>query len=530
MPWLSPTTLSWGSSPRREKKGVWTSVTTYSRDAGKEEKKRKKRESGRSPRPEARRDGRRGERAPPRVSQKRSLMLARRLVRISGAENVLIGEDADARLQEYREDMAGYAAEPAVVVRPRSEAEVVRIVALARATGVPVVPRGAGSSLTGASVSEGAIIVDMRRMDAIIKVDIVNWHIRAQAGITLEELNKNLAKYGFFFPPDPASSSICTLGGAVAEGSGGLRCVKYGTMKDWVLSLRVVLANGRVTNLGEPLAKNRAGLDLVHLVVGSEGTLGIVTEAHLKIIPLPTTVKTRRLLLTFDDWRSAGDAICGLRAAKIVPHIFEFLDGEVIRALNEKLQMALEEAEATLIVDIEEPSLGSAMAILNANHPRKVMMAKDEEEAEKFYQIRSMAYLAIRDLAPAVQVEDIAVPLDRLTEYLARVKEVASKYGLRIPVNGHAGDGNVHPVILYDKEDKESSASAHLAFEEICRHGIQLGGSITGEHGIGIQKGKLLREQMLAHDAKEALRLMKEIKKVFDPEGIMNPGKYVETA
>lgn len=432
-------------------------------------------------------------------------------------------------MEEYSEDMAGFRAPPAVVARPASEEEVARIVALARRRRVPLLPRGAGSSLTGASVSKGAIVLDMRRMDAVLKVDTVNWYAWAQAGVTLEDLNKRLAREGFFFPPDPASSSICTVGGAIAEGSGGLRCVKYGTVKDWVVALRVVLPNGRASTFGEPLAKNRAGFDLVHLMVGSEGTLGVVTEACLKIIPLPT-VKTKRLLLTFDDWRSAGEAICGLRAEKIQPHMFEFLDREVVRALNEKLHLERDEAEATLIVDIEEPSLEKAVEVFNRSHPRKVVVAKDDEEAEALYQLRAMAYLAIRDLAPAVQVEDIALPIDRLTEYLGRVREVAAKYHLRIPVNGHAGDGNVHPVILYDKGEKRSRDAALRAFEELCRYGIGAGGSVTGEHGVGAQKAKLLREQLEAHGGEEALRLMKGIKRLFDPEGIMNPGKYVEAA
>ncbi len=448
------------------------------------------------------------------------------LAAISGAENVV----AEAlRLEEYSEDMAGFRATPAVVVRPGSEAEVSKVVALASRTGVPIVARGAGSSLTGASVSKGAIILDMRRMDAVIKVDTVNWYARAQAGIALEDLNKRLQKEGFFFPPDPASSSICTVGGAIAEGSGGLRCVKYGTVKDWVLSLRVVLPNGRVANLGEPLAKNRAGFDLVHLMVGSEGTLGVVTEACLKIIPIPAA-EPRRLLLTFDDWRSASDAISQLRASKIMPHMFEFLDRETIQALNKNLNTSEDEAEATLIVDIEEASLNAAMEIFKRNGPTKVVIAKDAEEAEAFYQIRSMAYLAVRGLGKAVKVEDIVVPIDRLGEYLMKVKETASKHGLRIPVNGHAGDGNVHPVILYDEDDGKSRRAAFRAFEEICRYGISIGGSITGEHGVGAQKAKLLREQMSAHEGEEALRLMKEIKKIFDPKGIMNPGKYVEAA
>jgi len=448
------------------------------------------------------------------------------LAGISGAQN-LVAEAS--RLEEYSEDMAGFRATPAIVVRPGSEDEVRRIVSLAGRRKIPVVPRGAGSSLTGASVSKGAVVLDMRRMDAVLKVDTVNWYVSAQAGITLEDLNKRLEKDGFFFPPDPASSSICTVGGAVAEGSGGLRCVKYGTVKDWVLSLRVVLPNGKVASFGEPLAKNRAGFDLVHLMVGSEGTLGVVTEACLKIIPIPAA-KPKRLLLTFDDWRSASDAISQLKASKIMPHMFEFLDRETIQAINKNLSTSEDEAEATLIVDIEEPSLGAATEIFERNGARKVVMAKDANEEEAFYQIRSMAYLAIRGLGKAVQVEDIVVPVDRLGEYLMKVKEIAAKRGVKILVNGHAGDGNVHPVILYDEDDKKSRAAAFHAFEELCRYGISVGGSITGEHGVGTQKAKLLREQMKAHEGEEALRLMKEIKKVFDPEGIMNPGKYVEAA
>ncbi len=452
--------------------------------------------------------------------------LAAELAGISGAQNVLSGA---SQLEVYSEDMAGYRATPAVAVRPGNEDEVRRIVALAARRKVPIVPRGAGTSLTGASVSKGAIILDMRRMDAVLKVDTVNWYARAQAGITLEDLNKRLQKDGFFFPPDPASSSLCTVGGAVAEGSGGLRCVKYGTVKDWVVALRVVLPNGRASNFGEPLAKNRAGFDLVHLMVGSEGTLGVVTEACLKIIPLPQT-RPKRLLLTFDDWTSASDAICELRESRIMPHMFEFLDKETVQALNKNMGMSLEEAEATLIVDIEEQSLGAAMEIFSRSEPSKVLIAKDEDEAEDFYQIRSMAYLAIRGLGKAVQVEDIVVPIERLGEYLMMVKETASKHGLLILVNGHAGDGNVHPVILYDEGDKGSRAAAKRAFEEICRFGISVGGSVTGEHGVGAQKAGLLREQFEAHEGEEALRLMKEIKKLFDPEGIMNPGKYVEAA
>jgi glycolate oxidase len=453
-------------------------------------------------------------------------LLSGRLAEICGEENVVSDRSA---MGDYSIDMADFQGAPLVVVRPGSEGEVARVVALANELKVPIVPRGAGSSLTGASVLEGAISVDMRRMDRVISVDTVNWHVRAQAGITLEDLGKSLRAHGFFFPPDPASSSICTLGGAIAEGSGGLRCVKYGTMKDWVVAVRVVLPNGKVANLGEPLSKNRAGYDLVHLIVGSEGTLGIVTEAWLKIIPV-SEERSRRFLLQLDDWKSASDLISALRSEKIMPHIFEFLDRETVQAVNQKLGLDLEEAEATLIVDIGEESLSSAGEIFRRCGARRVTMAKDEEEAESFYQVRAMAYLAIRGLGSAVQVEDVCVPIERLGEYLAKVKEIAGRRGLRIPVNGHAGDGNVHPVILYDAGDEGSRRAAGAAFEDICRYAIAIGGSVSGEHGIGVQKARLMREQLVAHEGEEALRLMKEIKRLFDPNGIMNPGKYVEAA
>jgi glycolate oxidase subunit GlcD len=449
-----------------------------------------------------------------------------RLVEISGRENVL---SAGPAIEDYSHDMADYEGMPAVVVKPRSEQEVAEIVGLAHEAGLPILARGAGSSLTGAAVLQGSIVLDMRAMAKVIKVDTVNWYVQVQPGISLEDLNTELKASGFFFPPDPASSYICTVGGAIAEGSGGLTCVRYGTMKDWVMSLRVVLANGKVSRFGEPLAKNRAGYDLVHLFVGSEGTLGVITEACLKIIPLPT-VKTRRFLVTFGDWESTGEVIRRLRSSKILPYLFEFLDRDNIQALNERLGMSLEEAEATLLVDVEEGEVEPATAIFRDCGANKITLAKDEDEAESFYQARAMAYLAVKSMASGVQVEEVSVPIDRLGEYLRFVKEVATRHGIRIPVNGHAGDGNVHPTILYDKVDERSGAAAKLAYEELCRKAIAMGGSVTAEHGVGVQKVRFLREQFLAHEGEEALRLMKEVKKVFDPDGVMNPGKYVEAA
>lgn len=444
-----------------------------------------------------------------------------------------LGEDRVAADQdptsEFSLDMADYAGVPLAVVRVKSEDDVVKAVKVANEERTPIIARGAGSSLTGAAVTEGAIILDMRGLARVLKVDRVNYYAQVEPGISLDDLNKELEKHGFFLPPDPASSYICTVGGAISEGSGGMRCVRYGTMKDWVLALRVVLGNGQVVQLGEPLAKNRAGYDLVHLIVGSEGTLGIITQAYLKIIP-KATVPSKRLLVLFDRWEDAGRAIADLRSSLILPGIMEFMDKACVKAVNQALQAGLDEAEATLLVDVEERELEAVAKIFSQDGARKVHIAKNEEEADSLYQARMWAYPAMKALATGAMAEDVVVPIDRLAEYLGMVREIAERFSLSIPIVGHAGDGNIHPTILYDKDSPKSRGAANLAFEEICRRAIDLGGSISGEHGIGKQKVRLLREQLAAHDGLPALELMKEIKRLFDPNDILNPGKYVEAA
>jgi len=447
------------------------------------------------------------------------------LASIVGSENVL---DNGPKFDDYKKDMANFEAMPMVVVKPRSESEIPDIIRVAQKRKLKIVPWGAGTSLTGAVVLEKGIVIDMRNLNRILKVDPVNWYAHVEAGVVLDDLNAELKKSGFFFPPDPGSSFACTVGGAIAEGSGGMRCVKYGTMKDWVLAVKVVLPNGEMSWFGEPLPKNRAGYDLVHLIVGSEGTLGIVTQAYLKIVPIPR-IPVRRLLVLFDDWASAGKAILSFRMSRIVPSMMEFMDQENVVAVNEVFQTGIEEAEASLLVDVDEPDVKTALQIFRDCQAKKVIVANDEEEAEKLYQARALALVALKSISSGTRPEDVVVPIDRLVEYLQMVKSVASKYKLKIPVVGHAGDGNVHPVILYEKDDQNQTNAAEAAFEEICRYAIRVGGTITGEHGIGSQKAKLLVEQLSAHGGKQSLILMKNIKRLFDPLDTMNPGKYVES-
>ncbi|MDG6923833.1 MAG: FAD-binding oxidoreductase, partial [Nitrososphaerota archaeon] len=297
----------------------------------------------------------------------------------------------------------------------------------------------------------------------------------------------------------------------------------------WILSIRLILPSGNVVNLGEPLYKNRAGYDLLHLIVGSEGTLGIVTEAKLKIIPIPQ-VAVQRSLVYFDSTASVGRSIHALRESRIVPLLFEFMDRETIRLVNQDVESKFDEAEAVLLLDIETQDAGRVEEILRANGATKIQIAQNEKEAESFYQARAMAYLSIKGSATGDHSEDVVVPIDRLAEYLGTLKTIAQEFDLRIPVMGHVGDGNLHPNILYDKSNENEIARAKMAVEEICRAAIKIGGSVTGEHGVGTQKVSLFREQLLDHNGSKTLELMKGVKELFDKNSIMNPGKYVEAA
>src|SRR5579885_3403518 len=385
--------------------------------------------------------------------------------------------------------MADFTGNPLLVVQPRTTEEVSKVVGYAYSKGIAVVPWGAGSSLTGAAIADNAIVIDMSRFDKIIEINDVEWFVHVEAGVILDTLNNQLKEHGFFFPPDPASSFICTVGGAIAEGSGGLRCVRYGTVKDWVLALKVVLPNGKVAVLGEPLSKNRAGYDLVHLFVGSEGTLGIITEAWLKIITIPNE-KIVRMFAQFDSWKSATKVIVEMRRKRFQPYLLEFMDGQTIEGVQ----------------------------------------GKNEDESDQLYQARALSYLALKQQASGAQAEDVCVPIGRLEDYLNHVQVISKKYDVRIVIHGHAGDGNVHPLLLFDKNDPQSTANARKAFEEICNYAIEQGGTTTGEHGIGTQKVKFLRRQLEKHGGEEPLRIMKEVKKLIDSKGIMNPNKYVEAA
>jgi glycolate oxidase len=442
-----------------------------------------------------------------------------------GQSNVLL--QGFPGFEDYLKDMADYESQPLVVLQPNNSDQVSHILSYANENRIPVVARGAGTSLTGASSSHGGITVDFsKHMKNILKIDTINWYVHCEAGVVLEDLNQELRKEGFFFPPDPASTAWCTVGGAVSENSGGMRCFRYGTVKDWVLALKVILADGTIVKLGEPLPKNRVGYDLVHLVCGSEGTLCLVAEAWLKILPLSRKPDShKRLLVFFDSWAPAGRAIQKLRKDRIQPILLEFMDGETMHAVNESFDLKIPEHEATLFFETDS-SPEEIVKVCEESGAIGSYIATDEKDEERLYSARALAYLAVKSLG-GTHTEDVVVPLDKLVDYLEFVKGVSRKHNLRIPTNGHAGDGNVHPVIIYDKSSQESSAAAERAFADICNYAIEVGGSVTGEHGIGEQKREFAEDQLERRNGKRVIELMNQLKVQWDPNNILNPGKFL---
>jgi glycolate oxidase len=369
--------------------------------------------------------------------------------------------------------------------------------------------------------------VDFSKMNKILKIDSVNWYVHCEAGISLEDLNEGLKDSGFFFPPDPSSASWCTVGGAIAENSGGMKCFHYGTVKDWVLALRVVLSDGSIAKLGEALPKNRVGYDLVHLMCGSEGTLAIITEAWLKVIPIPEQISRRRMLVFFDEWVNAGKSIQAIRSNRFQPTLLEFIDRDSMKAVNDGFALGIPLHEATLFIEANS-NIEGILKICEENGSTGNYIAKDKADEERLYNARALVYLGVRGLASGYRTEDVVVPLEKLTEYLDFVRSVSRKYDLKIPTGGHAGDGNVHPVILYEKGVKDSEEKAERAFSDICNFAIQVGGSVSGEHGIGEQKISFAMKQLSEHNGEKAVELMKQIKMQWDPQNILNPNKFLD--
>jgi len=448
---------------------------------------------------------------------------------ILGADGVL------ARAEElfvYEADgLTHHSARPSAVTLPREASEVQRVVRACRKHGVPFVARGAGTGLSGGAVAcHGGVVIECARMNRILRVDAENRIAVVQPGVVNADLSKAIAKHGLFYAPDPSSQQSCTLGGNVAENSGGPHTLKYGTTTNHVLALELVLADGALVRLGNP-AGLASGFDLVGAVVGSEGTLGVVTEITLLLMPLPERVET--LLGIFPDVVSACRAVSAIIRSGLVPSALEIVDQRTIRAVEASVYAAgmPTDAGAILIAELDGPNAAVAVQALRASAhcreagAREVAVARDAAERQRFWRARKGAFGAMGRLAPDLYVHDAVVPRAKLPEILERVCAIGDAHRLRLSNVFHAGDGNLHPNISFDRRDADELARVIEAGEEILRVCVEAGGVISGEHGIGLEK----REYMPLVFSEADLAAQLALRDAFDPEHVCNPGKIFPT-
>ena len=447
---------------------------------------------------------------------------------IVGAENVLTS----------REDLIPYAFDgtaamkemPGSVVFAVSTEQISAVLKLANDTETPVVTRGSGTGLSGGSVpAADCIVLCTVKMGAILEVDAANLTMTVEPGVTTIQIAAAAEKAGLFYPPDPGSMKISTIGGNVAENSGGLRGLKYGVTRNYVMGMEVVLPDGEVMRLGNKCVKDVAGFSLKDVMIGSEGTLGVITKVLLRLIPKPAAKKT--MVATFDAMDAAAQTVSDIIAAQIIPCTLEFLDRTTIHCVEDFAKVGLPlDCEALLLMETdghpaavaEEASKMEELA--KANGAMEVRVARDATEAAQLATARRSAFSALARLAPTTILEDATVPRSELAHMIRFVAEVAKKHELKIGTFGHMGDGNLHPTFLTDERNEAEIHRVHEAFKEIFDEAIRLGGTITGEHGIGLAKKEFLPKFAGAAQ----MRVMRELRKALDPKGILNPGKMFD--
>ncbi|MFJ2112475.1 MULTISPECIES: FAD-binding oxidoreductase [unclassified Streptomyces] len=430
-------------------------------------------------------------------------------------------------MASYAHDMAGFceAGESAAVVLPRTVEQVQHVMRTATALRVPVVPQGARTGLSGAAnASDGCVVLSLTKMDRILEISPVDRIAVVEPGVINATLSRAVGEQGLYYPPDPSSWEMCTIGGNIGTASGGLCCVKYGVTAEYVLGLDVVLADGRLLTTGRRTAKGVAGYDLTRLFVGSEGSLGIVVKAVLALRPQPP----RQLVLAaeFPSAAAACDAVCRIMERGHTPSLLELMDRTTVRAVNAMANMGLPDTtEALLLAAFDTPDPAGDLAavgeLCTAAGATEVVPAEDDAESEMLLQARRLALPALEAVKSATMIDDVCVPRSRLAEMLAGTTAVAEKYGLTIGVCAHAGDGNTHPVVCFDQADPDESRRARESFDEIMALGLELGGTITGEHGVGVLKKEWLSREL----GPVGMELQRSIKAAFDPLGLLNPGK-----
>jgi len=425
----------------------------------------------------------------------------------------------------YSQDRAIFegAGTAAVLVAPHSTDEVVAAVQAAVAADAIIVPRGAGTGLTGAANAiNGCMMLSLHNMNDVLEIDTINRMARVQPGVINSDLKAAVAEHGLYYPPDPASVDMSSIGGNVSTNAGGLCCVKYGVTRDYVMGLEVVLASGEVINTGRHTIKSTTGLDLTGLFVGSEGLLGIITEVTVKLEPAPPAPQTA--VAYFADLPSCGDAIQDVFRQGLRPTVMEIVDQASLRIVEQFFPMDLDTDAACLILmqaSPEDQPIEALAAVCEKHGATSVYYATDPDEGEMLLEVRRRVWPAAEKLGKALLPEDVAVTRDRLPELLAGIVDIADKHDVFIPVIGHAGDGNMHPLLVFDEHDADELTRVKAAFAEIVHLSLDLGGTIAGEHGVGT-----LKREFLEHEVDPLhLAMQRKVKATFDPDNRLNPGK-----
>lgn len=441
-----------------------------------------------------------------------------------------------ANVLTEREDLICYSYDPTpnhhlpeAVVIPGSIEEVAEVLRLANGAGVPVTPRGAGTNISGSSIPiRGGIVLAMHRFNRIIEIDSANLCAVVEAGVITGEFQRQVEELGLFYPPDPQALNMSTLGGNAATNAGGPRGFKYGVTRDYVLGFRMVLADGRILKVGGKTVKNVTGYDLTKLFVGSEGTLGIFTELTLRLIPMPESKRT--MLAVFDNFLKAARSISAVIAAKIIPTTLEYMDQEAMRLIEAYVPCGLPvDSAAAVLIEVdgserEVPVQISKVAeVCRWEGAREIRIATTEEESNQIWTARKAAFSSMAKSAPTLYVEDVTVPRSKIPEMVQTITELAVKYRIKVPILGHTGDGNMHPIILTDERKPEEIERVKQAIAEMFKAALEMGGTLSGEHGIGLDKVKYMEWEL----GTVGIDVMRKIKQALDPKDIMNPNKVL---
>lgn len=433
-------------------------------------------------------------------------------------------------LQAYAADATYYVrrGKPDAVVLPETTEEVSKVLRYAFERAIPVTPRGAGTGLSGgATPLKGGIVLDMKRMRQILEINRRNLSARVEAGVVLADFHKAVKKVGLFYPPNPQSMTVCTLGGNVATRACGPHGVKYGATGDYVLGLEAVLADGSVIEPGGDVVRSSAGYDLVHLFCGSEGTLGVITKIRLRLLPLPPAHRT--VVVACETIEQAGDTVTEILAGGTLPAMIEFIPQMAVVAMNQYIRPPLTtQGQAYLLMDLDgtmdqiSSQADHILGICRRMAVLDIRVIEDEKEAQSYWTARSNLGAMLLTVMKKAVNEDVAVPRDRIPEFVRGIQSLsATLTKVVLGIGGHAGDGNMHPTILYPEVSEVAEAEARSTIEKVVRLGLSLGGTVSGEHGIGFHKAEFLAWQL----GRTQMELLKRIKNAFDTKGILNPGK-----